>query len=297
MRTLLVLCLLTPVSCLLFPAFCLSLAAAEPLAVGKSSVEVRFDDVQLKLFAYKPEGFRDGPMLMVFHGVLRNADEYRDHAVPMGDRFGALVVSPLFDEKQFPKAKYQFGGIVANGRAVPREERTGEFVNRIAKEIRRREGRPDMRYALIGHSGGGQFLGRLAAFVATDAERIVVANPSSYTFPNVEATFPYGFGGLPAELQSEDVLKAYLAQPVTIYVGSKDVIRDEYFDDSEQADVQGLSRFERGRHVYSEAKQLADEKKWPFRWTLVTAQGVEHDHEKMFNAPECAKALGWKPVR
>ena len=57
------------------------------------------------------------------------------------------------------------------------------------------------------------------------------------------------------------MLKAYLAQPVTIYVGTKDGIRDEYFDDSEQADEQGLCRLERGRHVYSEAKRLADEEK------------------------------------
>jgi hypothetical protein len=39
------------------------------------------------------------------------------------------------------------------------------------------------------------------------------------------------------------------------------------------------------------------EKKWPFGWTLVIADGVEHDHEKMFNHAACAEALGWKPVK
>ena len=122
----------------------LLLLSADPLPVGKSTIEVRFGEVPLKLFVYKPADFHDGPMLMVFHGVLRNAEEYRDHSIPMGDRFGALIVAPLFDEKTFPKPKYQLGGIIVDGMAAAPEDWTGEYVNRIAKEIRRREGRADM---------------------------------------------------------------------------------------------------------------------------------------------------------
>lgn len=276
---------------------CLLLAAPEAIPAGKAKIDVSFEKATISLYTYKPENFRDGPMLMVFHGVLRNADEYRDDAIAMGDRFGALIVAPRFDLETFPKAKYQFGGIVVDGKAAPPEERTGEYVNRIAREIRRREGRPDLPYALIGHSGGGQFLGRLAPSVKTDAERIVISNPSSYTLPTVEAEFPYGFGGLPAEVRTDDVFKAYLAQPVTIYAGSMDIVRDEYFDDSEKADQQGKSRFERARNAFEVAQKLAKEKGWPCHWKLVVAEGVEHDHEKMFNHPDCAEALGWKPIR
>ena len=265
----------------------------EPLPTGKSMIEVRFGEVPLKLFLYKPAAFRDGPLLMVFHGVLRNAGEYRDHAVPMGDRFGALIVAPLFDEKTFPFAKYQLGGIVADDRVTPPAERTGEYVNRIAKELRRREGRADMPYSLIGHSGGGQFLVRLAAFVPTEATRIVAANPGTHTFPTLAATFPYGFGGLPAELQTDAVLKAYLAQPLTIYLGSKDTERDEYLDILPPADAQGRVRFERGKNAFAAAQKLAKERSWPFGWKLVIAPDVEHDHEKMFDHDACAQALGW----
>jgi pimeloyl-ACP methyl ester carboxylesterase len=272
----------------------LILFSADPLPIGKSTVEVRFGEVPLKLFVYKPADFRDGPMLMVFHGVLRNAEEYRDHSVSMGDRFGALIIAPLFDEQTFPLARYQLGGIVVDGKATAAEERTGQYVNRIAKEIRQREGRADMPYSLIGHSGGGQFLVRLAAFVPTEAQRIVAANPGTHTFPTLSANFPYGFGGLPAELQTDDVLKAYLAQPLTIYLGEKDNERDEYLDVKPPADAQGAVRFERGKNAFAAAKKLATEKKWPFGWKLVIAQGIEHDHEKMFNHVQCAKALGWR---
>ncbi len=275
----------------------LILFSADPLPVGKSIVEVRFGEIPLKLFVYKPADFRDGPMLMVFHGVLRNAEEYRDHSIAMGDRFGALIVAPLFDDKTFPLAKYQLGGIVVNGKATAPEERTGEYVNRIAKEIRQREGRADMPYSLIGHSGGGQFLVRLAAFVPTEARRIVAANPGTHTFPTLSAEFPYGFGGLPDELQTDDVLKAYLAQPLTIYLGTKDTERDEHLDVLPAADAQGRVRFERGQNAFAAAKKLAAEKRWPFGWKLVIAQETEHDHEQMFNHAACAEALGLKSVK
>ncbi len=271
----------------------LRLFSADPLPLGKSMVEVQLGGVRMKLFVYKPNDFRDGPMLMVFHGVLRNAEEYRDHSISMGDRLGAMIVAPLFDEQTFSIPAYQHGGIVVDGKANSPEKRTGQYVNQIANAIRKREGRADMPYSLIGHSGGGQFLNRLAAFVPTEAQRIVVANPGTYTFPTLTAQFPYGFGGLPPELQSDEVLKAYLSQPVTIYLGAKDIERDEHLDIRPAADAQGQFRFERGQNVFETAKKIANEKQWPFGWKLVVAQETGHDHEKMFNHEACAEALEW----
>lgn len=271
----------------------LLLAAAEPLPVGKSAVEVQFGDVPLKLFTYKPKKYTDGPIIMVFHGVLRNAEEYRDDSIEMSERFRALVVAPLFDDQIFPKRKYQFGGVVIDGKAAPKDEWTGQYINRIAKEIRQREGRSNLPLYLIGHSGGGQFLVRTAGFVATDAKRIIAANPGTHLFPTRNAEFPFGFGGLPEVLQSDEQIKAYLAQPLTIYLGSLDIERDEYLDVSPAADAQGQFRFERGKNVFAAAKALAAERKWPFNWTLVIANDVEHDHTKMFNHPECNAAFGF----
>lgn len=269
----------------------LLLSAAGPLPAGKSSLEIQFGEVPLKLFTYKPQNYTDGPIIMVFHGVLRNAEEYRDDSIEMADRFRALIVAPLFDDQLFPKQKYQFGGIVRDGKATPKEEWTGQYVNRIADEIRQREGRQAPLY-LIGHSGGGQFLARMAAFVKTDARRIVAANPGTHLFPTRSAEFPFGLGGLPQELQSDEHLRAYLAQPLSIYLGNRDIERDEYLDVTPPADAQGSVRFERGKNVFAAGKQLAAERNWPFNWTLVIADDVEHDHTKMFNHAQCAAALG-----
>ena len=271
----------------------LVLADPAPIPTGKSVVDVRFGEVSLRLFTYKPHDYSDGPLVMVFHGVLRNADEYRDDSIEMGDRFRALIVAPLFDAESFPKPMYQFGGIVRDGKATPRNEWTGEYVNRIAKEIRMREKRPEMPLYLIGHSGGGQFLLRTAAFVQTDARRIVATNPGTQLFPNRTENFPFGFGELPEELQTDAQLKSYLAQPLTIYLGTKDIERDEYLDVTPPAEAQGQNRFERGQNAYAVAKKLAEERHWPFGWKLVVANEIEHDHTKMFNHARCAEAFGF----
>ncbi len=261
------------------------------IPAGSSSIEVDLGRARVEVFTYKPAGYRDGPMLVVFHGVLRNADEYRDDARAMADRFGMLVVAPRFDSTQFGAGMYQQGGLFREGKVVPRAERTWALVPRIVDELRKIEGKPDLPFYLIGHSGGGQFLVRLASFEPTGAARIVAANPGSDLFPDREMDYPYGFGNLPAEISDEAHLRRYLAQPLTLYLGTSDTVRDEDLDKSPEADRQGQNRLERGRNAYKAAEALARRKGWPFGWRLVEAPGVAHDHTAMFNHPAAAVAL------
>src|SRR5262249_3688185 len=146
---------------------------------------------------YKPKNYQEGPLFVIFHGVLRNADDYRDNAKALADRHGALVVAPRFDAQRFPTAKYQQGGLLKDGKPAPPEEWTWSQVPKLVDAVRQRAGRPNMPYYLIGHSAGGQFLVRLSGFVKTDAVRIVAANPGTHLFPGTDLPFPYGFGGLP----------------------------------------------------------------------------------------------------
>ncbi|HZH99154.1 MAG TPA: hypothetical protein VEX38_09305 [Fimbriimonadaceae bacterium] len=231
-------------------------------------------------------------MIMVFHGTLRNADEYRDHARAMGERFGALIVAPKFDQERFPSIKYQRGGILReDGSAAPTGEWTYAYIPKIAEEIRRIESKPKLPYYLIGHSAGGQFLVRMAGFMNTGAERIVAANPGSDLFPTREMNFGYGFGNLPESLSNDTVIKNYLAQPLTIYLGTADNRPDEYFDASKEAMAQGPGRHQRGLELYRRGMELAQQRGWSFNWRLVEARMIPHDHEQMFNHPICEVAL------
>src|SRR5438552_3268349 len=60
-----------------------------PIPAGKKAdQEVDVGDKRLKLFTYKPKNYNKGPLLLVFHGADRNADDYRDAAIPLADRRG-----------------------------------------------------------------------------------------------------------------------------------------------------------------------------------------------------------------
>jgi pimeloyl-ACP methyl ester carboxylesterase len=265
--------------------------SAAPLPVGPGHVECANDGEPLTLFTYKPPTYHDGPILVVFHGVNRNAEDYRNFAITLGERFGAIVIAPLFDTKRFPSERYQRGGIQRAGVAQPPEKWTYAAVPRIVADVRAREGKPALPYYLIGHSAGGQFLVRLAAFYPGQAARIVAANPGSELFPARDQNFGYGFGGLPSELSSDEILKRYLAAPLTIYLGTGDNHPDEDFDASPAAMKQGGSRLERGRACFAFAEKLAKERGWEFHWRKVETPGIGHESAFMFAAKEAEDAL------
>jgi len=266
-------------------------APAATIPAGSATVHVTVGGHPLELFTYKPANYAGGPLLLVFHGVLRNGDEYRDHAKGMGDRFGSLIVAPRFPEDRFPIPSYQLGGLKLDGEVQPRSKWTWELVPKIVDEVRQREGTPELPYDLIGHSGGGQFLIRLAGFTDTKARRIVVSNPGTYLFPSCDHDFPYGFGGLPDETSDDAALQRYLAQPITLYLAMGDTERDEYFDVTPAGERQGSTRWERGNNAYRLAHELAKNRGWVCNWRLVPVPGVGHDHQLMFDNSLCRDAL------
>ena len=150
------------------------------------------------VFTYRPAGCADPSLLMVFHGVARNAGHYRDDARALADRHCLLLVGAAVRQAHFPVWRYQRGGIVRDGVVQNPRDWTGRLVLDLVDWVRKQEGRP-LPYSLLGHSAGAQFLDRLAAFVPTEARRIVVANPGSYVFPSLEIGAPYGLGKVYAE--------------------------------------------------------------------------------------------------
>jgi poly(3-hydroxybutyrate) depolymerase len=265
---------------------------AAPLKVGAHRLEFTHQGEVIEVFTYRPPTYRDGPLFVIFHGVARNAEDYRNFAITLAERFRALVVAPRFDKERFPLERYQRGGLVdPAGRVQPAERWTYAAVPRLVERIRADEGRPGMPYYLIGHSAGGQFLVRLAAFLPTEAGRIVAANPGSHLFPTRERDFGYGFGALPPELSSDDVVRRYLAAPLTLYLGTADTLVESNLDQSAAAMLQGGNRLARGRACYAFAAELARTRGWTFGWRKVETPGIGHDAAAMFAAPEVAEAI------
>lgn len=277
---------------LLLAVFTALSLGSEPLPKGPAQLAFPNAGEPLALFTYKPPTYRDGPLLVVFHGVQRNAEDYRNYAITLAERFKVIVVTPLFDRERFPLARYQRGGILdAEGRAQPPEQWTYAAVTRIVAHVRGLEGRPDLPYYLIGHSAGGQFLVRLAAFMPGEAKRIVAVNAGSHLFPTRERDFGYGFGALPSELSGDAVIRRYLAAPLTLYQGTGDVLTSPSLDVSAPAMLQGPHRLARGRAVFAYGAEVARRNGWAFNWRMVETPDIAHEAAFMFAAREVEDAL------
>jgi poly(3-hydroxybutyrate) depolymerase len=283
----------------IFLALCLlaSTLPAQPFASGKSMRSLDIHGESIEVHAYRPAGYTDGPILLVLHGLGANAPGYRDYAMPLADLLGFLVVAPLFDRKRFPTWRYQTGGLVRDQRAdgefavEPEAQWTGRLFLAIIDSVRVAEGRPELAYALIGHSAGGQTLSRFAAFVPHQAQRIVIANPSTWLWPTRDERFPFGFGGLPAPLADDAALQRYLAQPVTVLLGTADLRRDNNLNVRPPAERQGTTRYARGHNAFRTAQQLAQDRGWAFNWRLIEVPGIGHSAQRMFGSAEALDAL------
>src|SRR5437667_13146 len=117
--------------------------------------------------------------------------------------------------------------------------------------------------SLIAHSAGGQFLSRLAAFVPSEAKRIVLANAGTYVFPSLAVDAPYGLGKVYSGADGEAQLRRYLEQPLTIYLGEDDVERDDR-NNTAEARAQGASRHQSGMNMFDAGRKLAQARGWTF---------------------------------
>jgi len=283
---------------LLVPVLSAFPAHGQPVPPGLTRTILTVNETPIEVFLYKPKLYDGGPLLVSFHGLSRNLEPYLDATKMLADRHGMLAVLPLFDRERFPYQRYQALGISRMSRRTtsapieiePRAQWTSALILQLIDAIRTGEGTPDLPYYLIGHSAGGQVLNRFAAFIANGAARIVVANPGSYLRPTREVRFPYGFGDLPPEMSNDAALRRYLAQPMTILLGTAD-IKSTNLDVRPQAMLQGATRYERGVNVFHMAQELAMKKGWAFNWALVKVPRSGHNVATMYGSPQASAAL------
>ncbi|MGQ0750620.1 MAG: hypothetical protein ACT4PS_08805 [Betaproteobacteria bacterium] len=291
-----------PLARVLFVACLLAGAGAtrcEPFASGVEQRTFEIAGIPIEVHSYKPQRYAGRAVLVTLHGLNRNAAGYLAYSQALAERHGFLLVAPLFDRERFPTWRYQAGGIARYARPPesrppqlePESRWTAGMLLDLIEAVRREENSPDLPYYLIGHSAGAQLLSRFAAFVPNAARRIVVANPSTYVWPTRDAHFPFGFGGLPEAIGTDEAIRRYLAQPVTIFLGTSDVARDATLNVTAGAMRQGSNRYERGMQIFQAARELAKNKGWDFNWRLVEASGVGHSARRMYASPQVDAAI------
>lgn len=265
-------------------------AAQAQITVGNDQQTASIAGKPINVATYRPENCSPELLIVVFHGIGRDAGPYRDHARPLADRLCAFVIAPEFDKERFPHDSYQFGGVAQAGQYVPAGARPVDLVAPLVAWARQAAGKSTLPYILLGHSAGAQFVGRVAAFTPTDAARIVVANPSTWVMPTSGDDVPNGFGGVP---NAEQALRTYLALPLIVLLGQDDTGSNN-LDQSAKAMAQGPYRLARGRNAFNAAKTMAESHGWTFGWRLVEVPGVGHNATNMFKAPATVAALSEK---
>lgn len=284
-----------PVLCLMFLSAFISFAAPHPAAsmeVGSGLFTLPeascVDAEPIRVFHHRPAGWKvDGPILIVLHGVNRDADRYLAEWRDLAEAANVLVICPEFTMARYPGARwYNLGNVVERERGgVLRHPDAWTFgvVDRVFVDVRRRTGALRESFALFGHSAGAQFVHRYALLAkGSAASPIIVANAGWYTMPNADIAFPYGLGGLAL---GDEALSAALKRPVTILLGDQDIDpAHPSLRRNPEADVQGLHRFERGHAFFAQAGREAARLKSEFRWRLRVAPEVAHENAGMARA-------------
>jgi len=258
----------------------------------KDSSQVKINDIKIEVFTYRPVNCKNPSIFFVFHGIERTAKKYRNRAIEIADKACLMVFAPKFDKKRFPNWRYQRGGVVHKDKVKKRSEWTASFVQELIDWAKREVKSKNPKVYLFGHSAGAQFLSRIAAYTPSLAvERIVIANPSTYVFPTLDESAPYGFGGLFSEFEAYKTIKAYLASPISIYLGQEDTDKKNLHN-NKAAKRQGKNRLERGRNIFQQAKAFATKKAWTFNWKLVEVPNIGHSSKEMLRADQLYQALG-----
>lgn len=178
-------------------------------------------------------------ILVIAHGMLSKKDiasdvakKYISRWVKYADKYGLLLIAPVFDTQRFGNLGGGFGGYRnLFGKYIPADE----FVNKLISRYSFQTSSGSERFYLYGHSAGGQFVNR---YVVTHPNKIihaVVSAAGRYSYPTISSKWPYGAGNLSKTLEWKDGSKnrvsitkslknyALAANKVSIVIGSKDI--------------------------------------------------------------------------
>jgi len=258
--------------------------AEAPTSLGQASFDFTSPgNPPIKVF-YKipPRITKDTKMLIVMAGRQRNAEEYLMSWVEWADKNNYVVLSPLFDDTNWPEPLgYNFGNIAtgreASNTSNPRSKWAFTVIEQLFDEGRKKFGVRADRYDLFGHSAGGQFVHRFMLYNPDNRVRTAIAgNPGFYTLPDTTAVFPYGVKNSPHPI-TEKQIRAWTDRELILMRGTADVERTENLRQSLEADAQGKNRFERAAYMFARVKELNP--KAP--WKLIDVPGVAHDQKGM----------------
>ncbi len=246
------------------------------------------EDKPVRVYYHVPDDAdADTPIVFVFHGVNRNADDYRNAWIGLAEEHGLLILAPEFSDLYYPgSSRYNLGNVFSNGNDAtgpnPESVWTFSVVEPIFEQALVRLDSDQEVFHAWGHSAGAQFVHRLALLVPDGPYgTLISANAGWYTIPDPEVDFPYGLGKTP----SADAEPDWYGLDLSVHAGDQDTNPDSAaLRHTPEADAQGLNRWDRAHYFWERAEALSDEADVPLAWSFLEVPGVGHDDAGMAEA-------------
>lgn len=243
---------------------------------------------ELPVWAFLPEGVdqTSAPILIVMHGVNRDADRYLRQWRDVASSCGFMVFAPEFSREAFPTSReYNLGHLSELGESQLRPSESWSFaaIDPLFEEVVHRLGGSQGGFTLYGHSAGSQFVHRFMMIQqGSRATRFIAANAGWYTLPVFSLDYPFGLKGTGRGTAD---LEAALSRDLVVLLGEEDTnSADPNLNRSEGAQAQGEHRYARGLNFHRTGLETARSHGWKFGWQLVSVPGVAHDNGGMARA-------------
>ncbi|MES2389795.1 MAG: alpha/beta hydrolase [Bacteroidota bacterium] len=248
-----------------------------------------FRNKPIKVYTYVPAGGNQQtmPVLMVFHGEERDANNNVTDWVAAANQYKFIVLAPEFLDSYFPGGDgYNLANMFVDGdnpsfsTLNPDSVWTFSVLDPLFLYVKQRTQSTTTSYRCFGHSAGSQFITKYLLYKPNSLmDKAVCANAGWYTMPDLSLNFPYGTKISPATIPS---LKAAFAHPMLVMLGTADNDPNSAgLRHNSIVDLQGLNRLARGRYFINNSRVIANNMSTWYNWNSVEVPGVGHDHYQM----------------
>lgn len=219
----------------------LSAAVVQPVTPGVLQKRTLDRDPRFAYYLYVPTHIETSrPVFVTVHGISRNAREHAEQFAPVAERYGVVLVAPLFTRQRFPD--YQRLGRIHRG------ERADVKLAELLDEVGLLTAAETERVLLFGYSGGGQFVHRYAMAHPERVRAYVVGAAGWYTFPDPNLRFPRGLATTADLPDVQFKPEQFLSVPGAVLVGDRDRYEGTALRKTPAVrQQQGDTRWERGQ--------------------------------------------------
>ncbi|MCD8261918.1 MAG: hypothetical protein LUD15_10895 [Bacteroides sp.] len=218
----------------------------------------------------------DLPIIFIFPGTSRNADDYLQGWLKSYRDKKEIVIALEFPAQYYSTSEYIEGNMFRNNQPVSEEEWSYFMIEPLFLYIKQKTGNTTTTYNMFGHSAGAQFVHRFVTFKQnTNLHKAIAANAGWYTVPNTSIAYPYGLKD--SGYSDKTTLIHLFASQLIVALGDEDIYDDSSLRHTAEADTQGLYRYARGEHYYSESERISTENNFTLNWKKIIVKGVGHD--------------------